>query len=283
MSSTAGAVGAALGAAACFGLASALQHQEARAVESSVSPGLLVTLAKRPLWLVGMVADLAAVALQALALGLGSVALVQTLLVAGLPLAAVLSALLAHRRLYRHEVVGLVLCSAGLALLGPALSSTPLGVAPSRSDAVVAGVIVAAAVLPLLALRGRPRFGGMFAGAAAGAVIGAASVLLAVAAGRFGHWSELFGSWALYGAAAVGVLGLMLAQVAFQTGDLGAPLAALSVVEPVVAVVLAAVVLHEHLPSSAGSQVAAVSGALLAVAGVLALCRKVATDEPLAT
>ncbi|MCW2599757.1 MAG: integral rane protein [Frankiales bacterium] len=273
MSSTAGAVSAALGAAVFFGLASALQHQEARAVETSASPSLLVTLARRPLWLVGIVADVAAVGLQALALGLGSVALVQTLLVAGLPLAAVLSALLAHRGLHRHEVVGLLLCSAGLALLGPALSSTPLGHPPSRADAVTAGVVVAAVVLPLLALRGRRRFGAVFAGAAAGAVIGAASVLLAVAASRVGDWSALFGSWALYGAVAVGLLGLLLAQVAFQTGELGAPLAALSVVEPVVAVLLAVAVLKETLPSTTSARLAAAVGAALAVAGVLALCR----------
>ena len=274
MSSTGGAVAAALGAASLFALASALQHQEARAVETTARPSLLVTLAHRPVWLLGIVADLAAVGLQALALGLGSVALVQTLLVAGLPLAAVLSALLAHRRLRRSEVVGLVLCTVGLALLGPALSSTPLGHSPSRADALLATVVVAVVVLPLLALRGRPRFGGLFAGAAAGVVIGAGSVLLAVTAGRFGDWSALFGSWALYGAVAVGLLGLLLAQVAFQTGELGGPLAALSIVEPLVAVVLAVAVLKETLPTTSGPRVAAALGTALALAGVLALCRE---------
>lgn len=262
---------AALGAAGLFGLASALQHQEASEVESTTAG--LASLVKRPLWVLGTTADAAAVVLQAVALGLGSVALVQTLLVAGLPLAVLLSALLAHRRLHRHEIVGLVLCSAGLALLGPALSSTPSSHTPARSDAVVAGVIVAAVVIPLLVLRRRPRFGGVFVGTASGAVIGAGSVLLAVSANRFPHWGELFGSWAPYAAAVVGGLGLVLAQVAFQTGDLGAPLAALSVAEPVVSVVLAVTVLHESLPSSSGARTAAVAGALLAVAGVLALCR----------
>lgn len=277
MTSTPEAVAAALGAASLFALASALQHQEARAVETSASPSLLVTLARRPVWLVGIVADVGAVGLQALALGLGSVALVQTLLVAGLPLAAVLSAALAHRRLRRHEVAGLVLCSAGLALLGPALSSTPLGHPPSRAAGMVAAVVVAAVVLPLLALRSRRRYGGLFAGAAAGTVIGGGSVLLAVTAGRVGDGAALFGSWAPYAAAAVGVLGLLLAQVAFQTGELGAPLAALSVAEPVVAVLLAVAVLKETLPSTTGPRIAAVVGTALALAGVLALCRE---DDP---
>jgi drug/metabolite transporter (DMT)-like permease len=268
-----GAVVAALGAASLFGLASALQHQEARAVDSSVRPGLLLTLARRPIWIAGMVADGGAVGLQALALGLGSVALVQTLLVAGLPLAALLSALLAHRRLRAVELAGLGLCSGGLALLGPALASTPVGEDPSRRGALLAGLVVTVLVLPLLAFRTHPRFGGVLAGAAAGVVIGAGSVLLAVAAGRFGDWSAFFGSWALYGAIAVGGVGLLLAQVAFQTGDLGAPLAALSVLEPLVAVVLAVMVLHESLPTGTAARVAALSGAVLALVGVLALCR----------
>lgn len=266
----AGAVAAALGGAALFGLATALQHQEARAVETSASPGLLVTLARRPIWMVGMAVDIAAVSLQGLALRLGSVALVQTLLVAGLPLATALSAGLARRRLRRHEVLGLVLCSVGLALLGPALATKPLGHAPDRSDALIACAVALIAVLPLLALRKVPRIGGACAGAAAGIVIGAGAVLIAVTVSRIGDWSSLFGSWAVYGAALVGLLGLLLAQVAFQTGDLGAPLAALSLTEPVVAVVLAVTVIDEAAPSWSAT---AVIGALAAVAGVVTLCR----------
>jgi drug/metabolite transporter (DMT)-like permease len=222
-----GAVLAALGAAALFAVASAVQHQEAHAVAPGSSASLLLRLARRPLWLAGIACDAAAVALQAVALGLGSVPLVSALLVAGLPLAALLSAALQHRRMHRHEVVGMLLCAPGIALLAPALSSTPSGDDPSRSTALLAGVVLAAVTVPLLALRHRPRSGGAAAGTAAGVVIGAGSVLLAVAAGRWGDWSALFGSWAVYGAVAVGGLGLLLAQVAFQTGDLGAPLAAL--------------------------------------------------------
>jgi hypothetical protein len=278
---TVAAVSVALGAAGLFGLASALQHQEAGKVEASVSPGLLVALVKRPLWVLGSLSDLGAVCLQAVALGLGSVALVQTLLVAGLPLAVVLSALLERRSLHRHEVVGLGLCSLGLALLGPALSSAPSGHTPARIDAVVAGVVLTVLVVPLILLRERPRFGGVLAGAASGAAIGAGSVLLAVSAQRAPHWEALFTSWAPYAAAVVGGLGLLMAQVAFQTGALGAPLASLSVVEPVVSVVLAATVLHESLPSTAGPRTAAIAGSLLAMAGVLALCRPEHAPVPL--
>lgn len=272
MSATA-AVAAALGSAALFGLASALQHHQVATAEKTLSPRLLVSLVKRPLWLLGGVSDVAAVGLQAVALGLGSVSLVQTLLVAGLPLAVVLSALLAHRGLRRHELAGLGLCSVGLALLGPALTSTPSDHVPSRYAATFAGAAVLTLVMPLVVLREDPRWGGLCAGTAAGAVIGTGSVLLAVAAGRVEDPVTLLSSYAPYLALAVGAVGLLLAQVAFQTGELGAPLAALSVTEPVVAVLLAATVLHEQLPTSGGALVAAVAGAGLAVSGVLVLTR----------
>jgi drug/metabolite transporter (DMT)-like permease len=104
-------------------------------------------------------------------------------------------------------------------------------------------------------------------------------VLLAVIAGRFGHWSALFGSWAVYAGVVVGVLGLLLAQIAFQTGDIGAPLAALTITEPLVAVVLAVTVLHDDLPSSGGALAAAIAGAVLSVSGVLVLCRKASAER----
>lgn len=271
------AAGLALAAAASFGLASALQHLEAGRVDKrgALDPGLLTALARRPIWLLGIVADVLAVVLQAVALHFGAVALVQPLLVAGLPVAVLLSARYAGRALLGKERLGLLLCTGGLLLLAPATATTSLGIAPSRATATIAGVLLGAAAGALLLLAHRvPRLAPPATGTAAGAVIGAGSVLLAVSAGRTGDIPALLGSVAPYAALVVGLLGLLLSQVAFQTGALGAPLAALSVVEPVVAVLLAVTVLHERLPSGAADRAAAVVGALLAVAGVVALTRE---------
>lgn len=279
--STGLAVTAALGAATMFGFSAAAQHQQARSVEHSTKPSLLLTLARKPLWAASIAADTVAVVLQGLALREGAVVLVQTLLVAGLPLAAVLSAMLHRRALRRQEVVGLALCSASLVLLAPVLSSTPSHHSPTRTSGLIAAVVIAVVALPLLALRHHDWYGGVLAGTAAGAVIGAGSVLLAVTAVRVGDWTALFHSVAPYAAAAVGVLGLLLAQIAFQTGDLGPPLAALSIVEPVVAVVLAVTSLHETLPTSGLRVAIALAGAALAVSGVLTLAA--VSDQPSAS
>jgi drug/metabolite transporter (DMT)-like permease len=265
-----GEVAVALGAAFLFGLAAALQHQQARAVELSTRPSLLLMLVRRPLWVLGIAVDFSGVGLQALALRLGSVSLVQTVLVAALPVATVLSALLARRWLRRPEVLGLVLCSVGLAVLCPALTSTPHDDEPSRSSALLAAGVIALLVLPGLLLRRYPRLAGAAAGVVAGLVVGSGSVLLSVTASRIGDWPALFGSWAVYATVLVGVTGILLVQVAFQTGDLGAPLAALALTEPLTSVALAVTVLGEAAPELT---VAAVGGGLLAVVGVIVLSR----------
>lgn len=277
--SSAAAVAAALGSAALFGVASATQHHAAKAVEASVRPSLLLALARRPLWLVGTAADVGAVVLQAVALTRGSVTLVQSLLVAGLPLAVLLSGALGDRRLHGREIGGVALCATGLALLGPALSTTTEGGTPTRTAGLLAGAVVAVAVVLLLLLRDLPRWGGVAAGAAAGTAIGAGAVLLSVSAGRLDDPVQLLTTIALYATVVVGVLGLLLSQVAFQTGDLGAPLATLTVVEPVVAVVLATAVLHERLPHDTPDLALLAGGGLLAVLGVVLLCPRSAERQ----
>lgn len=280
---TGASVAAALGAALCFGIASAVQHGETGEVEryAAYDPGLLTALARRPRWLAGVVADVLAVVLQAVALAYGPVALVQPLLVAGLPAAVLLSCLLARRPPLRAELGGVVLCTAGLGLLAPATATVGLPVDPTRGHAAVAGLalLVVTAGLLLLA-RLRPAVAGIATGAAAGVAAGTAGVLLAVCAGRVGSPRDLLLSLAPYATVAVGGLALLLAQAAFQTGAIGTPLATLSIVEPAVAVLLAVALLSERLPGSAGATALTLAGSALAVAGVVVLARGPALAVP---
>jgi drug/metabolite transporter (DMT)-like permease len=156
------------------------------------------------------------------------------------------------------EVFGIVLCAAWLAVgAATGLTAALLGLARIRS-----------------------RLAGVATGAAAGVVTGAGSVLLAVCAGRLDRPGDLLLSIAPYATVVVGLLGLLLSQVAFQTGDIGAPLASLSVLEPATAVVLAVTVLHERLPSRQLTEVALAGlGAALAVLGVVLLARAQAVRD----
>ncbi|GAC1611926.1 MAG: hypothetical protein NVS3B26_29660 [Mycobacteriales bacterium] len=274
MSHVAVAVATGLGAATAYGVASAVQHDQVGrlAAPGGFDPSLLTRLARRPLWLVGMGADVLAVALQAVALRFGPVALIQLLVVGGLPIAVVLSASFARARLTRRQVGGLVLCTAGLACAVPASTAVGLG-HPAGRIAWVSAVGLAMVVIALLLIFAstRPGSAGPLQGVAAGIAAGTSSVLLAVCAARFGNLPGLLASPAPYAAAVSGLAALLLTQQAFQTGSLGAPLAALSVAEPAVAVVLAVSVLHQQLPSGAAVLAAGTLGVAAAVAGVLLL------------
>lgn len=274
MSSTALAVGAGLGSAAAYGLASAVQHDQVGHVEqgSPLDPGLLAALARRPVWLLGMVADAAAVALQALALRFGPVVLVQLLVVGGLPIAVLLSAAWARHGLGPREGAGLALCTGGLALAVPASSTVNLGHPAGGRLWTVVGLLVVMSVLGLVGLAHRgPRTAPLATGVAAGITAGASSVLLAVCAARIGDPVALLSTVTPYATAALGLTTLLLSQAAFQTGSIGTPLAALSVTEPTVAVLLAVTALHERLPTAGLARGAGIVGITAAVAGVLTL------------
>src|SRR5205823_6890078 len=83
------AVAAALASAFGYSVASVTQHREAGEVSTHDvgAPSLLLKLAVRPWWLAGALADLCGVGFQTLALGWGSVVLVQPLLVTGVAMA----------------------------------------------------------------------------------------------------------------------------------------------------------------------------------------------------
>src|SRR5438270_13488624 len=91
---------AALLSAACYALASALQHRAAyhETQHPALDPRLLWRLIHRPLWLTGQIADVAGMVFQTLALASGALALVQPLLVSGLILSVPLAAALDRRR-----------------------------------------------------------------------------------------------------------------------------------------------------------------------------------------
>ena len=125
----------ALGAATLYGLGNALEHRVASetVAGNGLDPGLLRRLARRPLWVFGMFGDVGAYGLQAAALALGALLLVQPLLACGLLVASPLNARWTHRRIRRREWVAAALLCASLATF--LIEASPGG---GRSHAPVA-------------------------------------------------------------------------------------------------------------------------------------------------
>ncbi|RZS87343.1 hypothetical protein EV189_2769 [Motilibacter rhizosphaerae] len=279
------AVGCAAGSAACFGLASALQHAQAGLVQKRgpLDPALLGSLARRPAWLASWPLELTAIVLQALALRWGAVTLVQAVIVAGLPVAVVVAALLARRRLALAELIGVVACCGGilLVLAGLARVSARSASPDAPPSAVAVVVLVALGGALLVAAREWTRGAGAMTGAAAGVAAGAAAVPLAVAVrGLSGSGLGVLLGWSPWLALAAGTLGLLLSQAAFQHGSIGAPLAALTVVEPVVGAVLAAALLRAPLAHGVHGWAELVAGAVVAAGGVVLLAPSAAVETP---
>lgn len=286
MSSTALAVPAALAAAACYAVASTLQHHQARGSSAgdTVALGGMLGLARRPLWLLGGLADLAGLLLHVLALGLGPVSLVQPLQVTGLLFAVPFAGLLTGVRPTRTDLAAALAVVLGLALfLGLARPRATGEVLDGRTAAVLsAGTL---AVVGLGALLARPlaaRRRAVLLAGLAGAGFASGSVLLEdlgrlrAAAG----WAAVVtgdGLVALLGAVLVGVTCLGLSQAAFQVGTLGQALPTLTVSDPVLSVVLAAALLSESLSTTPGALAVDVVAVGLVTAGVVRLAR--AEDE----
>ncbi|BEP13566.1 hypothetical protein acdb102_18770 [Acidothermaceae bacterium B102] len=283
MGSSAAAVPAALAAAACYAVASALQHHEARRSTSdgtTVAVSGLFRLLRRPLWLLGGVADVAGLFLHVLALGLGPVSLVQPLQVTGLLYALPLSGLLTGNRTTRRDLVAAAAVVAGLGLF-LAFSRAPGGHAVLGYVAVVTLTAVTLALLGLALLVSRglaPHVKSVLLATVAGGGFAVTSVLLEDLGElrRLHGWSGVAtgrGLTALAATVAIGAVAVGVSQAAFQVGTLGQALPALTVSDPVVAVVLAAVLLREGLTVSPVALVVDVLAVALVAAGAVHLAR----------
>ncbi|WP_167306429.1 DMT family transporter [Pseudonocardia sp. EV170527-09] len=101
---TVAAVGAALLSALLFALAAVAQQTSAAADPHDRGLRMLARLVRDPRWLAGSLGDTAAFAMQAVALGFGSLLLVQPLIVTQLVFALPLAAWWAGRRPSRREL-----------------------------------------------------------------------------------------------------------------------------------------------------------------------------------
>jgi hypothetical protein len=86
----------------------------------------------------------------------------------------------------------------------------------------------------------------------------------------------LLGTWETYALALTLAVGTLLQQAAFRAGALGASLPAVTVGEPVVAVVVGVAVLHEHLRAGGAEWLLVAALVAVMVAATVALARSAA-------
>jgi len=274
----AGTVVAALGAACSFAIAAVLQQLATRTVsrEDSMRIGLLLQLLRRPLWLLGVVAMLAGYGLQALALSLGPVALVQPIVVTELAFAIPLSMWIDRKRPGVREWLGL----AGVVV---GVSTFLLGAVPAPGSAdptftiwlyllIPTGSLVALFLLAAARATGPKK--SVLLGAAAGMCFGVIAVLTKATTFFLGQGLNVAArQWEPYVLIAVGILALVCSQSAYQSGPIAYSMPMHDLLEPSVAVVIGITALNERIPLDPRSLGIIGIGAAMACAGIVVLSR----------
>lgn len=285
---------AGVGAAFAFAASTCLKHLCAQQVPDgqSLRPRALgrfvrATVVHR-LWLGGILADGVGLVLQMLALHLGSLSAVQALLILSLPLALVLRSR-GPGRMRAGDLGWVCLVVAGLGcfvVLAGSGGRRPGGVdaGTDAGAAVTAGIVGLVIVVGCVAV-GRLRRGSGCAAASLGVVVGiiyagTAALLKSITDILARNPISLLWSWQFYAVVALGAVGLVLNQVAFQSGPLRASLPAISAVDPLASIVVGVWVFGEHMRLDTPTATLLAASLLVLGVGVIRLARSAAGARP---
>jgi hypothetical protein len=286
------AVLAAIASALMLGVSSVADQRSTKRVESrrALSPRILLDLARQPLWLTALGANLIGFALQVVALNFGSLALVQPILVCDLVFAVLILWFVRRRPgtgpagparqtgIVFAGVAATVIGLAGFLAIGRPSSGTSqvsLGALPPLA---VGLVVVVGGCLAVAArnLSLRP----LALALACGVSYGVAAFSVKLLTAEFGGGlSEVFTNWPVYVFAVAGPAGFVLNQDAFQQGRFLAPVqAVITAADPVISIVLGILWLNVRLRSSPADIAGVVVSLLLMITGIVLT----ANDAPVA-
>jgi drug/metabolite transporter (DMT)-like permease len=237
-------------------------------------PAVLLRLVRRPVWLAGLAAVIAGFGLQAAALALGRLVVIEPVLATGLLFALALAARRDRRRLRPGEWAAALAVVAGIAVFlaagQPAGGQRTAGAAAlGLATAVTAGVIALCTVLAgRFPASRRALLFGVGGGVAAGTADAVVKSVAVVAAGR---QLAVFGDPRLYLLIVVGLLTYTIQQNGYRAAGLAAFLPAFGVLEPVTGSVLGLVVYHERLRGGPGQIAVELAACAAAAWGIVRL------------
>ncbi|WP_407705230.1 DMT family transporter [Streptomyces tanashiensis] len=269
-------------------LASAVAYAAAAIVQERVAAsaaGPRYAPLRSPAWWVSVLLNGIGATLHVAALAYGPLSLVQPLGALTIVFALPMAALFVGRRAGRRAWRGALMATVGLAGL---LSLTSGAEARSLSDGerwLLAGATFAAVAVLFTAARvvGRSVLRSVVLAAAAGVAFGMASVLTKSVAEEWTSTAPLAEWTGLLVLSAFAVTGLLLSQASYRGAGLAAPLATVTVVNPVVAAAVGVTLFGESFRYGAAGTVAALICGAVATGGLvqLTLDRMTASPESL--
>ena len=268
----------ALLAAVCFALAATLWQRAALSLTgvSFRHPKSFLVLLTQWVWLLGLAAQIVGVALQAAALDRGRVSIIQPLLVTTVIWALPLGYFITNQTVGRREVLGAAIIVVGLALFA-SFGDPAAGVDDAPGSDWVASILVigaACAALLLFANRGGLSTKAAVLGTIAGMLYGLSATLMKPVIENLHAegLGDVLAGWEFWVWAAAGVIGFLFQQLSLSTGRLVPSVATVSVANPVVSVMLGALVLQETLDKNPPWHAVVALGALgLALFGAVVI------------
>ncbi len=266
-------------AALLFALASVLQQQGTTSIadDDALGAGMLASLVRRPVWVAGIACDVAGFGVQAWALAVGSLLLVQPLLVTTLLFALPLAARANKRRLTSREWTWAGVLVVSLALfvhLGEPTAGLDRPPFPSWLPAlIIAAPLVAACVWAAGSLpHGTKR--SLVLAVAAGVLLGLSAPLTKSGIAGFGDgFVAGLLTWELWAMAVTATLGTFWQQSSYQAGDVQTSLPTVTVLKPIVAMALGLTAYQESLSIGRATDVLLVLSMVGMVAATIALGR----------
>ncbi|HSP38625.1 MAG TPA: DMT family transporter [Frankiaceae bacterium] len=268
------AIGAALGSALCFALASVLQQRAAARVPTDTSLRMVHNLIHRPIWLAGLVTAAATLVLQFVALANGELALIQPLMLLGLLFALPISVLLEKCQPSPREWWWAAVLVAGLTLflLSAHPSAGPLLPDDRWMFALGGGGMALIGALVLLGWGPARRHRAALFGLGTGIAYGLSAALMKYCYGLATESpSRLLTSWPGYALLVVGGGGILLNQLAYRSGPLAGALPPLAIADPVVATICGVAAFSETLRTSALAVTGQILGFVIVTAAIVRL------------
>jgi len=274
----------ALAASFCTATASIAQRKGARSVQATrgFDLGLIIRLARRPVWLLGIASMILGFGFQLTALRFGALALVQPIMALELLLVFGYMAYAGRRRLRirRRDWLAAAAMSAGVAAF-LALASPSGGRPRAPGPAwILAGLVTLAIVVVAVvtSYRRGSRTGvsssrrAAVLGAATGVAWGFVAAVIKELSSHLGAGpGAVFSTWSPYVLLVAGAAAMLLASHALAAGPLAASQPGFTILDPLAAILLGVFLFSEHIRGGPWGMAGEAASLALVVAGAVAL------------
>ncbi|WKD58545.1 hypothetical protein CCASP_00580 [Corynebacterium caspium DSM 44850] len=242
---------------------------ESATADGSLAGDPLWAAVRRPLWWAGTSTALLGYGLQILALGFGTLLIVQPILVLSLMFTLPLSAHYDGRRMNRSEIFWAGLLTVAVAVL-VLLGRPSAGIVHPPLKSWLISLAIGAVILGALARLAKYLIRNeraLILGIVTGGIFGYVAVLSKAFTDNTVHegWLGLLSGWETYALIAGAILGTITQQYSFNAGALKNSLPAMTITEPIVAFALGYAVLGEKFQVNSFAGWATMALALLAM------------------